>query len=300
MSSKILWELTEFYNFSLNVFLILVGMAFAYFNYGVFYNWRVLLFTLTLLLIFLATNVDNNYKDYMNATDDHFKQKTNIIGREHLNLKLVKNIGIILWGMAFVAGIALVYYTNLYVLFFGLIGCYVAFFYSGGKHPINSMIIAESVPSFLSGFMIPMLSAYTVIFEQCHVTSKFFALGFITFLPMFLSVFNSLLINNISDLKEDIANGRKTLVFYLGQKNGLRLLNCLMSFIFVWVILLAILRIVPYTALIMLIFIPKVIDALKPFNKKPSKKITYPAVLKVIGLIMLSYSVLYTVGLFFK
>ena len=50
MSFKQLWELGEVYTAPLNLFLVLVGMAFAKGEYGIFLNWRLVIYIATILL----------------------------------------------------------------------------------------------------------------------------------------------------------------------------------------------------------------------------------------------------------
>ena len=300
MTAKILWELGEIYTAPLNLFLILLGMAYSSFHYGLFFSWRVLLFTLTLLFIHIAVNIFNNYMDYKNAKDPIYRQKTNIIGRENLSLTTVRNSFFIFLGCSFLSGLLLSYYSDLYVLLLGIIGYYVGLGYSYGKHPINSLPIAELVPAILSGFMIPMMSAYLVSYDSVTLDGFFLWNSFLAFFPMILCMFNNLLANNTCDLEEDIRNGRKTLVYYLGKKRSVLLLHLSTATIFIWIISEVFLKNDPWPVLFLLLFLPFILPKLKLYFTTQEKRITFPLVLKSMSLLMVGYPIFYFIGTLFS
>ncbi|MGM0123129.1 1,4-dihydroxy-2-naphthoate octaprenyltransferase [Enterococcus sp. AZ194] len=235
MTFKILWELGEIYTAPLNLFLILLGIAYSNYTYGQFFSWRILLFTLTLLLIHIAVNIFNNYMDYQNAQDSTYQSQTNIVGREHLLLKTVRNYFLLFLGLSLVCGLLLAYYSDWYIILLGALGYSIGLGYSYGRKPINSLPIAEIVPAILSGFMIPMMSAYLTSFPTVTLDKDFLLNSFLAFFPMILCMFNNLLANNTCDLDEDIKNGRKTLVYYLGKQASVRLLQLVTATIFIWI-----------------------------------------------------------------
>ena len=299
MSFKNLWELGEIYNAPLNFFLILLGMSFAKYNYGMFYDWRVIWFAITLTWIYIAVNVHDNYMDYNHSDDENFRQNINIIGRENLDIKKVRNVYLFFLFLSLVFGAILVFYADFYILLLGLFGLYVGFGYAGGKHPINGMPIAEIVPGTLSGFMIPLMSAYLVVLGKVSLSINFVILGIITFLPTVLCVASGLLVNNTCDLDEDIKNHRKTLVYYLGKKQSVILLNISVILIFVWILGLVILHQVPWTLIFVLLAIPSMLKTLKSYNKVQDKKTTYVSYIKSMSLIMAGYPLMYFIGILF-
>ncbi|WP_161842208.1 prenyltransferase [Candidatus Enterococcus huntleyi] len=296
MSVKILWELGEIYTAPLNLFLILLGMAYSSVTYGQFFSWRVLLFTFTLLLIHIAVNIFNNYMDYKNARDQTYRLQTNIIGREQLDLATVRNYFLFFLGLSFLSGLFLAYQSDFYVLILGGLGYYVGLGYSYGRKPINSLPIAETVPAILSGFMIPMMSAYLVSFPSVTLNSDFLLNSFLAFFPMILCMFNNLLANNTCDLEEDIRNGRHTLVYYLGKKASVLLLRSLTILIFFWVIATVLFQKEPWTLLILLALIPLIQPKLKQYFAIQNKQTTFPLVLKSMSLLMVGYPLLYFIG----
>ncbi|MEG0474517.1 MAG: prenyltransferase, partial [Carnobacterium sp.] len=221
---KVLWELGEIYTSPLNLFLILLGVSFSTYHYNHTWNWRIILYVLTILFFHVAVNIFNNYMDYKNASDAHdYKVKSNIIGRENLNLATVKKAFLFFLALASFFGLLLVWSTNLVLLGLGVLGFYVGLFYSSGPKPLNSLPIAETVTSLFSGFVIPLIGAYLCLYDQVDFSFHTIKLIFFISLPMMVMMFNNLLANNTCDLEEDIVNGRKTLVYYLGKKKAVQL-----------------------------------------------------------------------------
>ncbi|MCB5955249.1 prenyltransferase [Enterococcus sp. CWB-B31] len=298
MSGKILWELGEIYTAPLNFFLILLGMSFAKVEYGVFYNWRVLVFTITLLFIHIAVNIFNNYMDYQNAEDLKYKEVTNIIGREHLSLKTVRSSFLLILLLSFFTGAFLTWHSDIFVFILGVFGYYVGLGYSTGKHPINSLPIAESIPALLSGYMIPMMSAYLTSFQYQQESKGFLLKTFIVCMPMVICMFNNLLANNTCDLEEDIKNNRKTLVYYIGKKTSVRLLLVLTAVQAVSIAASVYLKLASPFLLLSLLFLPVIFFMLRPYVKRQIKKETFPIVLKAMSLMMVGYPLIYLITAF--
>ena len=296
MSFKLLWELGEIYTAPLNFFLILLGMSYSSLMYNHFYDWRVLVFMLTLTFIHIAVNIFNNYMDYKNAKDVNYKQHTNIIGRENLSLSTVSRLFFLFLILSFIFGAFLTYYSGIYILLLGTFGYYVGLGYSYGRRPINSLPIAEIVPASLSGYLIPAMSAYLASYGHVRMTGAFFQETILAFLPMVICMFNNLLANNTCDLEEDIRNGRRTLVYYIGKKRSVQLLVGLTVLAFLLIVISVWLNLAPAIALLSLVLLPLILKMIAPYIKKQSKKETFPLVLKSMSLLMVLYPVFYFLG----
>lgn len=299
MSAKQLWELGEIYTSPLNLFLILLGVSYSRYENGSFFNGQVLLYILLILFFHIAVNVFNNYMDYLNASDEHeYKTKTNIIGRENLSLKTVRTTFIIFLAVATLLGVLLAWQTNWVLLVLGLIGFYIGLFYSAGPKPLNSLPIAETVTSLASGFFVPLVGAYLSDFIHTPLTIQFVGKVLLVCLPTVLMMFNNLLANNTCDLEEDIVNGRKTLVYYLGKARSVTVTKITFLFSFVWLFVLAFLGLAPWTVLLLVVLLPKSWKNLQAYFHVQDKQKTFPIVLKALGGIMIWYPVLYCVGSF--
>lgn len=297
---KVLWELGEIYTSPLNLFLILLGVSFSTYHYNHTWNWRIILYVLTILFFHVAVNIFNNYMDYKNASDAHdYKVKSNIIGRENLNLATVKKAFLFFLALASFFGLLLVWSTNLVLLGLGVLGFYVGLFYSSGPKPLNSLPIAETVTSLFSGFVIPLIGAYLCLYDQVDFSFHTIKLVFFISLPMVVMMFNNLLANNTCDLEEDIVNGRKTLVYYLGKKKAVQLFKVVFVFNFLWLILLVYLKLAPFPILLLILLLPKYWKSLSPYFEVQDKQKTFPVALKNMAAIMMLYPILYTIGVVF-
>lgn len=273
-------------------------MSYSLFAYQQFFNWRVLLFTITLLLIHVAVNIFNNYMDYKNASFDKYKKETNIIGRENLSLKTVRNTFLVFFVLSLITGVILTFYCDFSIFVMGVLGYYVGLAYSTGKHPINSLPVAETIPAILSGYMIPMMSAHLASFNVEPLSFSFFWQTFIAFMPMVLCMFNNLLANNTCDLEEDIKNGRTTLVYYIGKQSSLKLFKSFTVIIYLILLVTVLLGFTPKLALVLFLLVPVLSKNLKPYFAKQIKKETFPLVLKSMSLLMVGYPVIYFLGTF--
>ncbi|MEG0749047.1 MAG: UbiA family prenyltransferase [Carnobacterium sp.] len=297
---KVLWELGEIYTSPLNLFLILLGVSFSTYHYNHTWNWRIILYVLTILFFHVAVNIFNNYMDYKNASDAHdYKVKSNIIGRENLNLATVKKAFLFFLALASFFGLLLVWSTNLVLLGLGVLGFYVGLFYSSGTKPLNSLPITETVTSLFSGFVIPLIGAYLCLYDQVDFSFHTIKLVFFISLPMVVMMFNNLLANNTCDLEEDIVNGRKTLVYYLGKKKAVQLFKVVFVFNFLWLILLVCLKLAPFPILLLVLLFPKYWKSLSPYFEVQDKQKTFPVALKNMAAIMMLYPILYTIGVVF-
>lgn len=294
---KLLWELGEIYTAPLNLFLILLGVSFSTYYYNHTWNWRIILYALTILFFHVSVNIFNNFMDYKNASDAHtYKEKSNIIGRENLNLVIVKETFLFFLALASFFGLLLVWSTNLVLLGLGIIGFYVGLFYSSGPKPLNSLPIAETVTSLFSGFVIPLIGAYLCLYNEVNFSPSIIKLIFFISLPMVIMMFNNLLANNTCDLEEDIVNGRKTLVYYLGKKKAVQLFKILFVFTFLWLVALVYLKLAPLPILILVFLFPKYWKNLSPYFIVQDKQKTFPIALKNMAGVMVFYPILYTIG----
>ncbi|MEI5994629.1 prenyltransferase [Candidatus Enterococcus mansonii] len=297
MSLKILWELGEVYTTPLDWFLVLLGMAYGAYSYGNFFNWRILIFLIILFLYHITMNIFNNYMDYKNALDEQYKVHISTISKWNLSLKTVKKVFLFFLICSLFFGMILVFSTDLLIFLLGILGYYVGFGYSYGRRPINSLPIAETIPAMLSGFMIPIISAYLANYGEIKMTSQTLGVMLIGFMPMFFCMFNNLLANNTCDLEEDIKNGRRTLVYYIGKKNSVYLLIFFTVLSYVAIPVAVYFKQAPPMTLWLLVLLPITLIILRPYFQQQIKKQTFPLVLKGMSMLMFGYPVFYLIGI---
>ena len=204
LTFKQFWELSEIYTAPLNLFIILLGYAIAKFQLNSSLNPEFFLFVLIIVMFHITVNVFNHYMDYRNASDENYKQHTNIIGRDHLDLRFVRNFYLFNLIISFILGLILVWRTNWVIGVLGVIGFYIGLFYSYGRRPLNSLPIAEALTGTASGFFITVVSYYIAVYQTQVITLAMIGKVFLISLPLVLMMFNNLLANNTCDLEEDI------------------------------------------------------------------------------------------------
>lgn len=301
MRFKQFWELAEVYTAPLNLFLILLGAAYAHFQYDVRLNIPFVIYTLTILMFHLAVNIFNNYMDYRNASDEHaYKEKTNIIGRDYLSLTVVRRYFIFFMLLSTLLGFILIQLTSFWLLFPGILGFYVGLFYSAGPRPLNSLPIAETVTALASGYFVPLVALYVLLDpSSIPFTASMAGQFLVVCLPLVMMMFNNLLANNTCDLAEDIVNNRKTLVYYIGKLRAVKLLKVNFIASFLLFPFLVLLGWIPWPVLGLGLLLPYAIRKLQPYFSSQNKKTTFPIVLKTMSIVMVGYPSLFLFGLLF-
>ncbi|WP_415876592.1 UbiA family prenyltransferase [Enterococcus gilvus] len=299
LTFKQFWELTEIYTAPLNLFIILLGYAIANFQLNSVPSPEFFIFVLIIVMFHITVNVFNHYMDYRNASDEKYKQQTNIIGRDHLDLRFVRNFYLGNLLISFLLGLVLVWRTNWVIGVLGIIGFYIGLFYSYGRRPLNSLPIAEALTGTASGFFITVVSYYLTVYQTHAITPAMIGNVFLISLPLVLMMFNNLLANNTCDLEEDIENHRKTLVYYLGKPAAVKVLLSVYVFSFLWLIVLVVAGLAPWTVLFLVFLFPKNWQNLKRYRALQDKRTTFPIVLKAMSALMVLYPVLYFIGSLF-
>ncbi|WP_314576956.1 UbiA family prenyltransferase [Enterococcus gilvus] len=299
LTFKQFWELTEIYTAPLNLFIILLGYAIANFQLNSVPSPEFFLFVLIIVMFHITVNVFNHYMDYRNASDEKYKQQTNIIGRDHLDLRFVRDFYLGNLLISFLLGLVLVWRTNWVIGVLGIIGFYIGLFYSYGRRPLNSLPIAEALTGTASGFFITVVSYYLTVYQTHAITPAMIGNVFLISLPLVLMMFNNLLANNTCDLEEDIENHRKTLVYYLGKPAAVKVLLSVYVFSFLWLIVLVVAGLAPWTVLFLVFLFPKNWQNLKRYRALQDKRTTFPIVLKAMSALMVLYPVLYFIGSLF-
>lgn len=299
MRFKHLYELAELYTLPVNFFIYLIGFSFIHFKFNSHLSLPLIVGLITISLFHSLVNIHNNYMDYQNATDDNYKTKTNVIGRENLQLHTIKWLMIILFLTYIACGVYLVSYGGWPLAIIGFLGTTIGFAYSSGPYPINSTIFAETITSISMGILIPLTAIYIGLTNQVPFTFDIFFQSLMVCLPIGLISFSLLLANNTCDLKEDINNKSFTLVFYLGQKKAVHIFRVIYFSLPVLIITLFILKLIPPLTLLSLIIFPFTFPMIQNYLNQQSKNKTFPFALKGLSLIILSYSIAFFLGAYY-
>lgn len=224
MSLKVFLELVEFKAKTASVLPFLIGLCYSWYHYRSIHLGFVLIYFLAMFLFNMAVDMLDNYNDYHHATDVHdYREKTNIIGRENLSVRLVFWLMTSMIIVSAIMGLTLAYFVGWPLFWMGLYCYLVGIFYSSGPRPLSSLPLGEFFSGFTMGFMISLICVYLNTYESFEWNfSSIFSI-FIIALPNTLWIANLMLANNTCDMEEDEKNKRYTLAHYLGRKGSLNL-----------------------------------------------------------------------------
>lgn len=222
-------------------------------------------------LIQVSTNIFNEYYDFINGLDhaDSIGISGTIV-RDHISPKTILRIAYIFSGVAILLGIYICIYTSWWIFFTGLICILVGYLYSGGPYPISATPFGELIAGAFMGLCIILISF-------------FIQTGTITLGVMLVSGPTSILIgtilmaNNIRDLADDKAHGRKTLAILVGRRYAVFLLTSMLASAYLWLLALIFYNFLSYWALLTFASLPKALQAVNGFQNKTTAEQMMPA-----------------------
>src|SRR5699024_3120282 len=279
-----------------------MGTLYSYYHWHSINALDLVLFFIAMFLFNMAVDINDNYWDYKNATGDDFRQKTNVIGVNNLNIHLVGWLDFSFTVIAAIIGLFIVYRTGLPLLYLGLFSFAVGFCYAGGPFPINRGPLGEFFSGFTMGYVIYLIAIYINVVNNplVELNFKFYGDALLSSLLTVFAISNLLLANNIADQKEDIGLGRKTLVYYLGKDNSIFILKSLYVLVYLALTCSVILDLLPYLILLHFLIAPIVYKNAKAFSANPIKKKTFPLIIKNLLLITLTETVTFILGVLFN
>ena len=257
----------------------------------------MIIFCIAAFIFDLATTAINNYidsKDYPEM----------LPFRRDVSLFLIICMLVISTAM----GLYLAFKTGIVVLLLGALCFGLGIFYTFGPMPISRIPLGEVFSGIAYGMFIPFLMVYInnpdeyiILDYKNGVLSVHFILWpLISFL--FFSLVNTfttsniMVANNTCDLEKDVAVNRHTLIFYIGQKNGVRVFATLYYLCYAAVIAMVALKILPIIALIFLLSFPLVESNIRVFRKEQIKSKTFITAIKNFIIVNASYFIALTLS----
>ncbi|MGM0173760.1 1,4-dihydroxy-2-naphthoate octaprenyltransferase [Enterococcus sp. DIV0788_1] len=284
MNLTVFLELVEFKAKTASVLPFFIGICFSLYNFHKLHLGLVLLFFIAMFLFNMAVDILDNYNDYHHATEIHdYREKTNIIGRENLDLKVVFNLMVGMILLSAIIGIGLFVVVGWPFLLMGLF-CYgVGIFYSSGPKPLSSLPLGEFFSGITMGFMITCLCVYLNTYEVLQWNFTTVGELFLISLPNTLWIANLMLANNICDLEEDEKNNRFTLVHYLGKQRALDLFVGLNIGAFLAILFSVMIGIAPWTMLGTFFVAPFISQQVRLFLAKQVKRETFICAVRILA-----------------
>ncbi|HPJ01064.1 MAG TPA: prenyltransferase [Enterococcus sp.] len=298
MSLSVFFELVEMKAKTASVLPFLIGLCYSWYHYGTLHLGYVLVYFVAMFIFNMAVDILDNYNDYHHATEGHdYKQKTNIIGRENLSLRLVFWLMTSMIIISAILGIALAAVVGWPLLWMGLYCYLVGIFYSSGPRPLSSLPLGEFFSGSTMGIMISFICVYLNTFETFHWNfSEIFSI-FIIALPNTMWIANLMLANNICDKEEDEKNERYTLVHYLGKQRSIHLFVGTNILAFLGIILSVVLKIAPVTVLLTFLVAPFIWKQITLFKNKQVKRETFICAVRILAVGSAAQVITYLLGI---
>ncbi|MBM4762665.1 1,4-dihydroxy-2-naphthoate polyprenyltransferase [Bacillus sp. B15-48] len=284
------WHLTRPHTLTATFAPILLGTALAIEVTDI----NIMLFLAVLLaclLIQAATNMFNEYYDYVRGLDT---EETIGIGgaivRNGIKPNTVLMLALVLYGIAIIIGIYICMNSSWWLAIIGLIGMLVGYLYTGGPMPIAYTPFGEIFAGFFMGLLFILISFYI---QTGTITTTSVILA----LPSFLLVGGILLSNSIRDFDADKEFGRKTLAILVGKKNAVRVLTAIFFLSYIWVIAIILTGASTPWLAIVLLSLPKALKAINGFKAGKTPLEMMPA-MKATAQTNTIFALLLSVGLF--
>jgi len=219
------------------------------------------------IFIQAATNMFNEYFDYKRGLDDE-----NMVGiagaivRDGMTPGTVLKFAWTCIGIAVALGIYICVASSWWVAVVGVCCMIVAYFYSAGSRPLAYTPVGELASAVCMGPGIVLLA----FFVQTHTINARAAL---LSLPIGLLIGLILLANNLRDLDQDKAGGRRTLAIVLGRRYARVVFAGALALTYVSIAALVISETLTPWALIAWITIPSSISIVKMYytHTEPQK-----------------------------
>jgi 1,4-dihydroxy-2-naphthoate octaprenyltransferase len=204
---------------------VIVGTALAVQD-GVFAPWPALAAFLGAMLLQTGADFANDYFDYAKGIDaDDSSGYVRVSQAGLIPARRVFGAAIACFGLAFLIGIYLVWIGGLPIVVVGLASIASGLAYSGGPYPIGSHALGDLFVFTFFG-VIAVTGTYYVQASASllQATPLWIQPGtlpiaaVVASLPMAGLITNILVVNNIRDIEDDTAAGKRTLAVVLGYR----------------------------------------------------------------------------------
>ncbi|WP_277245039.1 1,4-dihydroxy-2-naphthoate polyprenyltransferase [Micrococcus terreus] len=265
---------------------VIVGSAAAA-ELGGFHLGRALLALVVSLALQIGVNYANDYSDGIRGTDDVRVGPLRLTGSGAAPAAHVKRAAFACFGVAILAGLALVVWSGTWwLIVVGILAVAAAWFYTGGKKPYGYLGLGEVFVFIFFGLVAVLGTTYT---QALTVSGE----AWVGAIGCGLISTGLLMANNVRDIPTDREVGKHTLAVRLGD-TAARWSYLVMVAVAVLLPLLFVGE-HPLLALVLLAGALAVKPALTMLRSTERRDLI--SVLKLTGILGLVYSVLFAVGL---
>jgi 1,4-dihydroxy-2-naphthoate polyprenyltransferase len=258
---------------------VLLGTAVAARD-GYFNGWRMLIALIGAVAIQAGTNLINDYYDFRSGADSNASLGPSmVIQRGLLTPEQVWRGGIVAFAIGAVLGLVLVYLCGWPILAIGIPSIAAGYFYTATPVSLAYLGLGELTVFLFMGPAI-VLGAYyamAMTFSWSALWASV-ALGFL--------VAGILHANNIRDIETDALHGKKTLATMLGRAGAIRELIALDVLAYATTLIAMLARTLPWTALLVLITLPRARDQLRIVRRETEARKLNLALLRSVQLHM--------------
>ncbi|MFS0866553.1 1,4-dihydroxy-2-naphthoate polyprenyltransferase [Microbacterium sp. 179-B 1A2 NHS] len=181
----------------------------------------------------IGVNFANDYSDGIRGTDDHRVGPTRLTASGRIAPRAVLTAALIFFGLAAVAGLAVVIRTQLWwLLLVGIVCIVAAWFYTGGKRPYGYNGLGEV---FVFVFFGPVATIGTTYVQVGAAPWE----SWLASIGVGLLACGVLVTNNLRDIDQDRVAGKRTLTVLIGRRGSQVLYTVFMLVPFVISVLIA-------------------------------------------------------------
>jgi 1,4-dihydroxy-2-naphthoate octaprenyltransferase len=287
---QVWWQLLRPHTLTASFVPVLIGTALAI-PYTDIQLRLLLAMLIASILIQAATNMFNEYYDYKRGLDT--PDSVGIGGaivRHGIAPGTVMKIAVGCCTAAVLLGIYICMKTTWWLAVIGSICIAAGYLYTGGPVPIAYTPFGELTAGLFMGVVIILIAFYIQV-EQLT------AFSFLASIPTAILVGAILMANNIRDRVGDEQNGRRTLAIILGHDGAIRFLTGMFVAAYLWVLLLVSVGNAPLGVLLVLLSLPKAVQAVKRFRGMTRNTEMVPA-MKATAQLNTLFGLLMALGLF--
>lgn len=283
------WRLLRPFTLMASVIPVLAGGMLAV-TEGTYHLGRLFAFLVAAAMIQSATNMFNEYFDYVRGLDT--KEHVGIAGTIVRDGVAPRTVLLLAWafiGTAVAIGVYISAVTSWWVFVTGLACIGVAYLYSGGPFPLSYTPFGELAAGFTMGPVIVLLVYFT---QTLTLKPAVFWVS----LPIGLLIAGILMANNIRDREADVKGGRKTLAILLGRRRTTFLLGGLFGLSYVLNLALVLGGYLSPWTLLVLLSVPSAHRVIRLFLTETEPARLHPAV-KGTSQLLAKFGVLMSAGM---
>lgn len=200
--------------------------------------FRALLAVIVSLGLQIGSNFANDYSDGIRGTDADRVGPFRLTGSGAASPRSVKLAAFSCFGLAALAGLALVVWTGLWwLLLVGVAAILAAWFYTGGRHPYGYAGLGEIMVFVFFG-LVAVLGTQLVQVGMATF-GRTWPAGLAAACAVGFIACALLVVNNLRDIDGDRRSGKRTLATRLGERGTRVLYQALMGFTAVATVVLA-------------------------------------------------------------